>query len=90
VATLTRSQLLSEAAPTWTAAPLAGSGQEIIAKGFVLLLAGIPIYIGMRWWQQRDGGRTYVELHPSQSNGEAATNREVVVAAAAEREGRPA
>jgi APA family basic amino acid/polyamine antiporter len=35
---------------------IAGSGQEIIAKGFVLLLAGIPIYVGMRWWQQRDAG----------------------------------
>ena len=38
----------------------AGSGQEIIAKGFVLLLAGVPIYIGMKWWQQRDAGRTAV------------------------------
>jgi APA family basic amino acid/polyamine antiporter len=33
---------------------IAGSGQEIIAKGFMLLLAGVPIYVATRWWQQRD------------------------------------
>ena len=35
---------------------IAGAGQDIIAKGFLLLLAGIPVYVGMRWWQQRDAG----------------------------------
>ena len=30
---------------------IAGSGEDIVAKGFVLLLAGIPVYVGMRWWQ---------------------------------------
>ena len=30
---------------------IAGAGQDIVTKGFVLLLAGIPVYIGMRWWQ---------------------------------------
>ena len=24
-----------------------------MTKGFVLLLCGTPIYIGMRWWQAR-------------------------------------
>jgi APA family basic amino acid/polyamine antiporter len=32
---------------------ITGSGKDIIAKGFVLLLAGIPIYIAMKWWQAR-------------------------------------
>ena len=32
---------------------IAGAGQDIVTKGFVLLLAGIPVYIGMRWWQAR-------------------------------------
>jgi basic amino acid/polyamine antiporter, APA family len=62
---------------------IAGSGQEIIAKGFVLLLAGVPIYVGMRWWQQRDAGRSAVELSPSQHDGKASTNGEVVARAAA-------
>jgi len=63
---------------------IAGSGQEVIAKGFVLLLAGIPIYIGMRWWQQRDTGRIAAELHPlPQLDGTASTNGDVVAAGAA-------
>lgn len=28
---------------------IAGSGQEIIAKGFVLLLAGVPVYLWLQW-----------------------------------------
>ena len=32
---------------------ITGSGKDIIAKGFVLLLAGIPIYVAMKWWQAR-------------------------------------
>ena len=32
---------------------IAGAGEDIVTKGFVLLLAGIPVYIGMRWWQAR-------------------------------------
>ena len=62
---------------------IAGSGQEIIAKGFVLLLAGIPIYVAMRWWQQRDAGRTAVESRPT-SDGKASTNGKVAAAAAKE------
>jgi hypothetical protein len=62
---------------------IAGSGQEVIAKGFVLLLAGVPIYIGMRWWQQHATDRTAVELRPSQSNGKASTNGDVIAASAA-------
>jgi APA family basic amino acid/polyamine antiporter len=58
---------------------IAGSGQEIIAKGFVLLLAGVPIYVGMRWWQQRDAGRTAVATPPrAYGNGKPATERKLV------------
>jgi basic amino acid/polyamine antiporter, APA family len=32
---------------------ITGSGRDVIAKGFVLLLAGIPVYIGVRWWGAR-------------------------------------
>ena len=32
---------------------IAGAGDDIVTKGFVLLLAGIPVYVGMRWWQTR-------------------------------------
>jgi len=49
-----------------------GSGADIIAKGFVLRLAGIPIYVGMRWWQQRDATRTAAE--PADDRATAITN----------------
>ena len=32
---------------------IAGAGDDIVTKGFMLLLAGIPVYIGMRWWERR-------------------------------------
>jgi APA family basic amino acid/polyamine antiporter len=32
---------------------ITGSGKDIIAKGFVLLLAGIPVYVLMKGWQHR-------------------------------------
>ena len=43
---------------------IAGSGEDIVTKGFVLLLAGIPVYIGMRWWQTRQRAR------PAEPSGE--------------------
>jgi APA family basic amino acid/polyamine antiporter len=33
---------------------ITGSGEDIIAKGFVLLLAGIPVYVLMKGWQRRE------------------------------------
>jgi APA family basic amino acid/polyamine antiporter len=41
---------------------IAGAGEDIVTKGFVLLLSGVPVYIGMRWWQQRQA--TTLELPP--------------------------
>jgi APA family basic amino acid/polyamine antiporter len=32
---------------------IAGAGEDIVTKGFVLLLCGIPVYVGMRWWEGR-------------------------------------
>lgn len=32
---------------------IAGAGDDIVTKGFVLMLAGVPVYIGMRWWERR-------------------------------------
>jgi APA family basic amino acid/polyamine antiporter len=31
-----------------------GAGEEIIAKGFMLLTAGVPIYVLVKWMQRRD------------------------------------
>lgn len=43
---------------------ITGSGKDIIAKGFVLLLAGIPVYVLMKWWQARQAEKTASELVP--------------------------
>jgi APA family basic amino acid/polyamine antiporter len=32
---------------------IGGSGEEIVFKGFLLILAGTPVYVGMRWYQAR-------------------------------------
>jgi len=32
---------------------ITGSGKDVIAKGFVLLLAGIPVYVLVKWWGAR-------------------------------------
>jgi basic amino acid/polyamine antiporter, APA family len=41
---------------------ITGSGKDIIAKGFVLLLAGIPVYVLMKWWQAKQGEKQAEEL----------------------------
>jgi APA family basic amino acid/polyamine antiporter len=41
---------LAFAYSTWA---IAGAGEDIIAKGFVLLLAGIPIYLWLSWRKRR-------------------------------------
>jgi len=32
------------------------AGYEVVFKGFLLLLAGIPVYVWMRWRAARPGG----------------------------------
>lgn len=41
---------------------ITGSGKDIIAKGFVLLLAGIPVYVLMKWWQANQAEKHAAEL----------------------------
>ncbi|HEX5712984.1 MAG TPA: amino acid permease [Solirubrobacterales bacterium] len=41
---------------------ITGSGKDIIAKGFILLLAGIPVYVLMKWWQARQVEKASIEL----------------------------
>lgn len=41
---------------------ITGSGKDIIAKGFVLLLAGIPVYVLMKWWQAKGAEKQASEL----------------------------
>jgi APA family basic amino acid/polyamine antiporter len=59
---LVRDVVVATLAFAYSVWAIAGAGEDIVTKGFVLLLAGIPVYIGMRWWQVRH--TPTVELPP--------------------------
>ena len=40
-----------------------GAGQEYIAQGFLLLMAGIPVYVFMKWRQSRED--VFVPISPA-------------------------
>ena len=50
---LVRDVVVAALAFTYSVWAIAGAGDDIVTKGFILLLAGIPVYIGMRWWDRR-------------------------------------
>jgi basic amino acid/polyamine antiporter, APA family len=49
-----RDTLIAALAFGYSVWAITGSGKDIIAKGFVLLLAGIPVYVLMKGWQRRE------------------------------------
>ena len=51
--TLTRDAVIAFLALAYSVWAIWGAGEEIIAKGFILLLAGIPIYLWLKWRQSR-------------------------------------
>ncbi len=48
---------------------IAGAGDDVVTKGFLLLLCGIPVYIGMRWWQVRSTRSVVVPQAEVESEG---------------------
>ncbi len=50
---LVRDVVVAALAFAYSVWAIAGAGDDIVTKGFILLLAGIPVYIGMRWWDRR-------------------------------------
>ena len=48
---LVRDVVIATLAFAYSVWAIAGAGDDIVTKGFVLLLCGIPVYIGMRWWE---------------------------------------
>jgi L-asparagine transporter-like permease len=50
---LVRDVVIATLAFAYSLWAIAGAGDDIVTKGFILLLAGIPVYIGMRWWERR-------------------------------------
>ena len=53
--------LLAFAYSVWA---IAGAGADVIAKGFVLLLAGIPIYLWLSWRKRRAPATTLPTMLP--------------------------
>jgi APA family basic amino acid/polyamine antiporter len=50
---LAREAAIASLAFAYSVWAIAGAGQDVIAKGFVLLLAGIPIYLWLNWRKHR-------------------------------------
>jgi APA family basic amino acid/polyamine antiporter len=50
---LVRDTVIATLAFAYSVWAIAGAGEDIVTKGFLLLLCGIPVYVGMRWWQKR-------------------------------------
>ncbi|HEU5252050.1 MAG TPA: amino acid permease [Solirubrobacterales bacterium] len=59
---------------------ITGSGKDIIAKGFVLLLAGIPVYVLMKWWQAKQAEQQADELVAAPPPGPTPAHEGAVVA----------
>jgi APA family basic amino acid/polyamine antiporter len=48
---------------------IGGSGYEVVFKGFLLLMAGIPVYVWMRWQATRGDAAGMVDLDPAGHSG---------------------
>ena len=46
-----RDTVIASLAFAYSAWAIWGAGQEVVAKGFMLLLAGIPVYVWLKWRQ---------------------------------------
>jgi APA family basic amino acid/polyamine antiporter len=57
---LARHALVAALAFAYSLWAIAGSGYEVVFKGFMLLLAGIPVFILMKWQSAREDRRTEV------------------------------
>jgi hypothetical protein len=52
----------------------------VIAKGFVLLLLGVPVYVLMVWWRGREDRQDVIPEPSARAQVEASHGRERVVA----------
>ena len=58
-----RDMLIATLAFGYSLWAITGSGKDIIAKGFMLLMAGIPVYVYTGWRRRRDAEQLEVALH---------------------------
>ena len=52
---LVRDAIVAAIAFAYSVWAITGSGKDVIAKGFVLLLAGIPVFLYLKWREARSG-----------------------------------
>src|SRR6186713_2512380 len=72
---LTRDAVIAGLAFAYSVWAIWGSGQEWLAKGFMLLLFGIPVYVFMKWRESRKIG---FELPPEPATEESGAREELV------------
>lgn len=75
-----RDTIIAALAFAYSVWAITGSGKDIIAKGFVLLLAGTPVYVAMKGWQRRGAIRDEA-LRTGAVNGTANGNGRLIPAA---------
>ena len=63
--TFLRDTVIAAVAFTYSVWAITGSGKDIIAKGFVLLLAGIPVYVLVKAWQRREAVKAAFAREPA-------------------------
>ncbi len=54
---LTKDAVIALLAFAYSLWAIAGSGYEIVFKGFMLLMGGIPVYVLLKWWAARDDAK---------------------------------
>jgi APA family basic amino acid/polyamine antiporter len=62
---LTRDTVIAGLAFAYSVWAIWGSGEEWLAKGFMLLLFGIPVYVFMKWRESRQRERVEIPVPPA-------------------------
>jgi APA family basic amino acid/polyamine antiporter len=57
---------------------IAGSGYEVVFKGFMLLTAGIPVYVWMRWQTAREHMPSLPGASDGDGDGEGTNGAKVI------------
>jgi APA family basic amino acid/polyamine antiporter len=73
-----RDTIIASLAFAYSAWAIAGAGQDVIAKGFMLL--GVPVYVVMMWWRGRETPQDVIPEPSARAQLEAAHARERVIA----------
>src|SRR4051794_1982424 len=61
---LTKDAVIAALAFGYSAWAIAGAGYQVVFRGFMLLLAGIPVYVWVRWRAQHQAAASGLEPEP--------------------------